>query len=96
MVLLLVLLLRPAGSRGAAAPEANREARPAQAATPSLVVSYTYDAAGRLVQVDYGGGRRVAYTYDQAGNLLRREVLGVSPTPSLRPYLPMVLKGHGP
>jgi len=38
----------------------------------------------------------VAYTYDQAGNLLRREVLGVSPTPSLRPYLPMVLKGHGP
>lgn len=43
---------------------------PAQTST----IRYTYDDAGRLVQVDYGNGRRITYTYDNAGNLLRREV----------------------
>jgi len=33
-------------------------------------VSYSYDAAGRLVRADLGGGRAVVYTYDAAGNLL--------------------------
>ena len=39
-------------------------------------INYTYDGAGRLVQVDYGNGKRITYTYDKAGNLLRREVVG--------------------
>jgi len=41
----------------------------AQNAAP-LTVSYSYDAAGRLVQEDYGGGKTIIYTYDAAGNLL--------------------------
>jgi len=35
-------------------------------------VTYTYDAAGRLVLAGYGGGKTTAYTYDNAGNLLQR------------------------
>jgi uncharacterized protein (TIGR03437 family) len=38
-------------------------------------VSYTYDAAGRLVKVDYSNGSTIAYTYDKAGNLTSRQVL---------------------
>lgn len=45
-------------------------------------VTYTYDAAGRLVQADLGGGRAVAYTYDAAGNLL--SVVSQSPDHTLR------------
>jgi YD repeat-containing protein len=33
-------------------------------------VSYSYDAAGRLAQVDYGNGQTITYTYDKAGNLM--------------------------
>jgi YD repeat-containing protein len=33
--------------------------------------AYTYDAAGRLIRVDYGG-KGFAYTYDNNGNLLSR------------------------
>ncbi len=33
------------------------------------LISYTYDAAGRLVAVEYGGGKAINYTYDPAGNL---------------------------
>ncbi len=96
LMLLLALLTRPGGSQGAVAPQAGMEARPAQAATPGAAVRYTYDAAGRLVQVDYGVDRRVAYTYDQAGNLLRRQALGEIPAATVRCYLPLVLKGHRP
>lgn len=35
-------------------------------------VTYTYDAAGRLIKADYGGNT-VIYTYDASGNLLRRQ-----------------------
>ena len=37
-------------------------------------VNYSYDDAGRLTRVDYGGDQAISYTYDLAGNLLRREV----------------------
>lgn len=41
----------------------------------SVVEQYTYDAAGRLTQVNYGGGRTVGYAYDRAGNVLKQEVV---------------------
>lgn len=40
------------------------------ATAAAQTVTYSYDAAGRLVRADLGGGRAVAYTYDAAGNLL--------------------------
>src|SRR5579871_6639031 len=39
-------------------------------------VNYTYDAAGRLIKVDYGAAGSITYTYDKAGNLLSRTVTG--------------------
>ena len=39
---------------------------------------YSYDAAGRLIKVDYGDGRTISYTYDAAGNLLKRERTGAA------------------
>jgi YD repeat-containing protein len=52
-----------------------------------VAITYTYDAAGRLIQADYGS-KRIIYTYDSAGNLTRREVTtGRAPL-----YLPLVLK----
>jgi len=61
--------------------------RPTSAQTTARTVTYTYDNAGRLVGVDYGG-RGITYTYDAAGNLLQREVYGVAtptPTPTATP-----------
>jgi YD repeat-containing protein len=46
------------------------------AAAMSETARYTYDAAGRLTRVEYGGGRGFAYRYDANGNLLAREPLG--------------------
>jgi uncharacterized repeat protein (TIGR01451 family) len=43
-------------------------------------VNYTYDAAGRLIKVDYGNGTVITYTYDPAGNLLSRLVLSSRPS----------------
>jgi hypothetical protein len=42
-------------------------------AMPSTGASatYTYDVAGRLIRVDYGG-KGFTYTYDNNGNLLAR------------------------
>jgi uncharacterized protein (TIGR03437 family) len=40
----------------------------------AAAVNYTYDAAGRLVKVDYFNGSTISYTYDKAGNLLSRSV----------------------
>ncbi|MBI4456763.1 MAG: RHS repeat protein [Acidobacteria bacterium] len=37
-------------------------------------VKYTYDSAGRLTGVDYGGGVTVAYVYDKSGNLTSQAV----------------------
>ena len=53
------------------------------AATLALAanVDYTYDAAGRLIKVDYGNGSIVNYTYDKAGNLLTRLVQSASSGP---------------
>jgi YD repeat-containing protein len=33
-------------------------------------ITYTYDANGQLIGVDYGGGNTITYTYDEAGNIL--------------------------
>jgi YD repeat-containing protein len=38
-------------------------------------MKYTYDSAGRLVQVDFGQGKRMEYVYDRSGNLLSRSIL---------------------
>jgi uncharacterized protein (TIGR03437 family) len=38
----------------------------------SAAVSYTYDATGRLMKVDYGSGGSISYTYDNAGNVTSR------------------------
>jgi YD repeat-containing protein len=38
----------------------------------STTIQYTYDAAGRLIKADYGGGKSITYTYDANGNLLSR------------------------
>jgi YD repeat-containing protein len=38
----------------------------------AAVLSYSYDAAGRLTGVNYGGTSRTNYTYDSNGNLLTR------------------------
>jgi len=45
-------------------------------------ITYTYDAAGRLVGADYGEGKGITYGYDAAGNLVQREVTGATPTPT--------------
>jgi YD repeat-containing protein len=37
-------------------------------------ITYTYDNAGRLTQVEYANGARITYTYDKAGNLVKQEV----------------------
>ncbi|MFI5458474.1 MAG: SdrD B-like domain-containing protein [Isosphaerales bacterium] len=36
----------------------------------NLIVQYTYDAAGNLIQKDMGNGTRTAYTYNGDGNVL--------------------------
>ena len=76
ILMLMVMIILVAGfvltSRLAGASRAPAASAPAQAQT----IRYTYDDAGRLVQVDYGTGVRITYTYDNAGNLRRREVVG--------------------
>lgn len=48
---------------------------------PALsAITYSYDAAGRLIKVDYGNGTTITYTYDPAGNLLSRVVTGTAPS----------------
>jgi len=48
------------------------------AATPasSQQATYSYDAAGRLVQVSYANGAGIQYVYDEAGNLLQTITTG--------------------
>src|SRR5271156_4052371 len=45
-------------------------------------VDYTYDAAGRLIQVDFGNGKAIMYSYDPAGNILNRTVLNTTASPA--------------
>lgn len=45
-------------------------------------VSYSYDAAGRLVKADYGSAGSIAYEYDKAGNLIKRTTQGPNTAPS--------------
>lgn len=53
---------------------------------PPKAVFYTYDEAGRLSMVDYGGVALI-YTYDANGNLLKLTVRS-----SL--YLPLALRSY--
>ncbi len=49
-------------------------------ALASETITYTYDARGRLVEVDHSGGPaagvKVTYEYDDVGNIKRRKVTG--------------------
>ena len=42
----------------------------------TVLVTYKYDRAGRLIQADYGTSAYFRYLYDQAGNLTDHEVTG--------------------
>lgn len=44
----------------------------------AVIVTYTYDEAGRLIKADFGDSSVISYTYDNAGNLLKREAAGGS------------------
>ncbi len=44
----------------------------------SAAVTYSYDAAGRLVSVTYSNGSTISYTYDKAGNILSRSLSAAS------------------
>ena len=46
----------------------------------AAVISYSYDAAGRLTRVNYGGFVNTTYKYDANGNLLSR-VNSTAPLP---------------
>ena len=48
-------------------------------------VSYTYDANGRLLKADYGGGKGFTYTFDKAGNILTETIVAsTGPTYTLQ------------
>src|SRR5579862_744004 len=57
----------------------------------SAGVSYTYDAAGRLVTVSYSNGSSISYTYDKAGNVLSRSTQG----PASGPVISSVAVANG-
>lgn len=40
---------------------------------------YAYDQDGRLIQVDYGNGKRIDYAYDLIGNLTNLEIQASQP-----------------
>jgi len=44
----------------------------------SAAVTYSYDAAGRLVSVTYSNGSTISYLYDKAGNILSRSLSAAS------------------
>ena len=99
LTLLALLLLTsggvgamPAGELGGAhVPESRDPASLApiyrSTGSQSTTITYTYDAAGRLIGADYGGDVRITYTYDASGNLLRRRALEAGSS-----YLPLLLR----
>jgi len=44
----------------------------------ALTVSYGYDAAGRLTQVQYSNLQQAAFAYDDAGNIVSQIVAGAT------------------
>jgi YD repeat-containing protein len=61
------------------------------ASSQAGTVDYTYDAAGRLIGADYGGGKSIAWCYDANGNLTQR----VTRTSYEGPYLITTIAGPG-
>jgi len=48
-------------------------------------LTYTYDANGRLLKADYGGGKSFTYTYDKVGNILTETIVAnTGPTYTLQ------------
>jgi YD repeat-containing protein len=45
-----------------------------QSSQPVPTETYSYDAAGRLIQVTYGDGYRINYSYDNNGNILSKTI----------------------
>jgi len=88
LALLLVVGAKAQGGQGAG--EQGSRGAEAQSSISNLQsptsISYAYDAAGRLVSANYGGGVGFVYSYDAAGNLV-----GVSPGGGYSLYLPLAL-----
>lgn len=59
-------------------------------AASALRISYTYDAAGRMVAANYNGNSRTSYAYDKNGSLLSRVN---TITPPLSPHLAATYTG---
>jgi YD repeat-containing protein len=49
----------------------------------AAAVNYSYDAAGRLIKIDYGTAGSISYTYDNAGNVTSRTVQSSGPGASV-------------
>jgi len=62
--------------------------RPLAADGPTTV-TYTYDAAGRLIRAVYSDGMVISYAYDASGNLLTRLI-----ERDFKIYLPLVLRNY--
>ncbi|HZJ14115.1 MAG TPA: RHS repeat domain-containing protein [Chthoniobacteraceae bacterium] len=54
----------------------------------AMIISYSYDSAGRLTKANYGGASNTTYKYDDDGNLLAR-------MNSVNPFLPLAGKYSG-
>jgi YD repeat-containing protein len=76
------------GSRGAGEQGSASAPLLLRTSAQNRTVSYTYDAAGRLIQADYGEGASIAYTYDAAGNLVQHTTAGGN----YPGYLPMIMR----
>jgi YD repeat-containing protein len=62
----------------AAAAGATAAAALLAAAAPAAETVYRYDARGRLVAVERGGGHTASYSYDKADNRIARTVAGAA------------------
>jgi len=54
-------------------------------------VTFTYDAAGRLLSAQYSDGQQVAYTYDAVGNMTQQSVNGAGAGGGICPIVQMLL-----